>query len=303
MAKTKVTTRRVLLTALAVDLFDILMNAAVALLTGSAVVMAKLLQGTADLVVDIMLLLGFSHSKKRSTKRHPFGFGKETYFWAIMAGVFIFFITASLAVYSGIGQIINPEIIDNLWLAYLILSIGVITNVYSFSLGYRRLMKGRPLKTVWRVFFDSSHASVKTAFVTDLMGSAAVLVGLLALIAYGLTGSLLLDGIGAVIIGVLLAVFAVILLGGLKELVTGRSASPALELRIGEVIKGHVDIQAVLDLKTMVIGPDKLLVNVEVHLRDDLTTDQIEKVMDELKASVKGSVPQVSHIQIEPETP
>lgn len=302
-SKTKVTTKRVLVTAFVVDVADIIMNLAVTLISGSAVVLAKMLQGFADLAVDVMLLVGYSRSRRRPTKRHPFGYGKEMYFWSIMAGIFIFFVTATLAVYFGWKQIVTPDVINNLWLAYTVISIGVVSNIYTFSVSYRRLMAGRSWRQAWQVFSESPQASVKTTFVTDLMGSTAAIIGLVALISYGVTGNLLLDGAGAVVIGVALGVSAIVLLFGLKELVIGRVAPPATEKLISETLLSHHAIEDILDLKTMVIGPDKLLVNAEVHLHDELNTDQIEKIMDELKESVQERVPQTAHIQIEPETP
>lgn len=302
-SKTKVTTKRVLVTAFVVDVADIIMNLSVALISGSAVVLAKMLQGFADLAVDVMLLVGFSRSRRHPTKRHPFGYGKEMYFWSIMAGIFIFFVTATLAIYFGWKQIVTPDIISNLWVAYTVISIGVVSNIYTFSVSYRRLMAGRSWRKVWHVFSESPQAAVKTTFVTDLMGSTAAVIGLVALISYGVTGNLLLDGAGAVVIGVALGVSAIVLLFGLKELVIGRVAPPATEKLISETLLSHHATEDILDLKTMVIGPDKLLVNAEVHLRDELNTDQIEKIMDELKESVQERVPQTAHIQIEPETP
>lgn len=301
--KIKVTTKRVLVTAFVVDFTDITMNMVVALISGSAVVLAKMLQGLADLAVDLMLLVGFARSRRRSSRRHPFGYGKELYFWAIIAGVFIFFVTATLAVYSGLRQIYSPGVIDSLWLAYTVIGVGVVTNLYTFSISYRRLMKGRSWRRVWDVFSNSPQAAVKTTFVTDLAGSLAAIIGLSALIAYGVTGNLLLDGVGAVVIGIALGVFALILLLGLKELVIGRVAPPQIEKRIRASVLKHDAVEDILDLKTMVIGPDKLLVNAEVHLSDGLTTNQIEKIMDALKQGIKLAAPQVSHIQIEPETP
>lgn len=301
--KTKVTTKRVLVTAFIVDTLDIFMNLTVALISGSTVVLAKMLQGFADLAVDVMLLVGYSRSRRRPTRRHPFGYGKEMYFWSIMAGIFIFFVTATLAIYFGFRQIITPDIINNLWLAYVVIGIGVVSNIYTFSVSYRRLMAGRSWHQVWRIFSDSPQAAVKTTFVTDLMGSMAAIIGLSALVAYGITGNLLLDGVGAAAIGLALGISAIVLLFGLKELVIGRVAPPATEKLISETLFAHKAVEDILDLKTMVIGPDKLLINAEVHLNDRLTTNHIEKVMDELKAAVEERVPQTAHIQIEPETP
>lgn len=301
--KTRISTKRVLITSLITDIGDITVNSIVAIMSGSIVMLSEMLQGLADVVIDIMLLIGFSRSRRRSTRQHPFGFGKEMYFWAILAGVFILFITSSLAVYFGLRQIIFPEIIDRLYLAYIALSLDAATNIYAFSVSYRHLMSGSSWRDVWRVFRNSPRAATKTTFVADLMGSLAALLGLTALIIYGFTGNILLDGIGAVGIGLVLGALAVVLLIGLKGLVTGQSASPAIEMQIRELVTAHPAVLDVPDLKTMVIGSERLLVNIDVHLRDELETDQVEAIMDEIKAWIRQQVPEATDIQVEPETP
>lgn len=302
-SKAKITTKRLILTSFFGDLLDVAMNATVALLTGSFVMFAGLLQGLANIVVDIMLIFGFKRSRKRSNRRHPFGYGMEMYFWAMLAGVFTFFVVAGLAIYFGIQQIRNPEVISNLYLAYIALSIGVFTNGYAFTVGYRGMMRGQPLHRFYRVFANSSRVAPKTTMVADLMGASSALLGLIALGIYGITGNLIFDGIGATLIGIVLGVLALILIFDLRDLVTGRSARVEIQDEIRQITTLHPAVEQVLDLKTMVVGPDKLLVNIEVHIKDDLDTDAIERVMDEIKLSLRHKLPQIVHIQIELETP
>ena len=302
-SKAKITTKRLIFTSLAGDTLDVLMNATVAVLTGSFVMVAGLLQGLANIVVDIMLFFGFKRSRKRSNRHHPFGYGMEMYFWAMMAGVFTFFVMAGLAIYFGVRQILNPEVLSNIYLAYIALSVGAITNSYAFTVSYRGMMDGRPLHRFRQVFANSSQAASKTTMVADLMGTSSALLGLIALGIYGITGNLVFDGIGATLIGIILGVLALVLIFDLRDLVTGRSAPVEVQDRIRQITTSHPAVEQVLDLKTMVVGPEKLLVNIEVHIRDNLDTDAIERVMDEIKLSLRHKLPQIVHIQVELETP
>lgn len=183
------------------------------------------------------------------------------------------------------------------------LTYGGLSNAYAFSINARRLLNGRPLSKIWKAFFDSHDVAPKTTFVLDLMGTLAAVFGLLSLVIYQLSGQTSFDGIGAMIIGVMLGILAIILLLGLKSLVTGRSASPATVRRVKQAALSHPVVEEVLDVKTMIIGPEKILVNIELHFRANLTTNEIEQDIDEIKAAIHEHVPSAYHVQVELETP
>ncbi|MGH7249766.1 MAG: cation diffusion facilitator family transporter, partial [Minisyncoccia bacterium] len=261
------------------------------------------MQGMADLTAVLLLLVGYKQSSKASTKLHPFGYGKELYFWTLLSGFIVCTITAGLSFYFGLEHFRHLHPIDNIQLTYIILSIGIVTNIYAFSLSARKLLGRRSVKKIWRSFFESYYVAPKTTFVLDLMGSLAALFGLAALIAYQITGNQRFDGVGAMAIGIILAVFGFLLLLGIRELITGQAAPNNLQAKIRKVALSHPEVEEVLDLKTMIIGSDRILVNLELNLSDDLTTNQLEKIIDEIKFSIQKKVPSVAHIQVELETP
>ena len=123
----------------------------------------------------------------------------------------------------------------------------------------------------------------KTTFILDLMGSVASLVGTLALLIYVITGDIRFDGIGAIIIGIVLAVLAFLLLMGIRDLLVGRSASAETEAKIRDAALTVPEVDKVLDLKTLHVGSEKLLVNLEVNMDNDLNTDELEKLMAQIE--------------------
>jgi len=298
-----VTTKRVLWTSFFVDALDILVNIVIAIITGSAVMLAEALQGFADLASVTMLLIGFQRSKKRSDKQHPFGYGKEQYFWALIAVFLIIGITATMSVYAGLQKWLNPEDVEFLPLAYAALVVSVITNGYALTLSLRKLLKSKPVKTLPRVFVESPDVAPRTTMVLDTAGTLAAVFGLSALAVYGFTGDARLDGLGAILIGILLFVLALTMLFTTKELVTGRSASVEVETAITNAAHKVPEVQKVLDLRTMMMGSESLLINVRVHLKDDLSTDEVEKVIDKTKDKIRDNISFRAHINIEPETP
>ncbi len=294
---------RVIITSFLVDLLDVLTNFTVAVLSGSVVMIAEALQGLADLAAAGFLLIGLIRSGKPSDKKHPFGYGLELYFWTMLASVLILGLTSTLSFYFGWQRFISPLPIQNIYLAFSILILSTLTNGYALSLSTKRLLKGKSIFRIRKVFLSSSLIETKTAFVLDLMGTLAAFFGLTALGFYQFTGNLLFDGLGAMAIGGLLAIFGVLLIIPIRELIIGQSASEKVESQIRLAALVQPEVKKVLDMKTLHIGSEKLLVNLEVNLKRNLTTQDIEGIMDRIKENIKKEVPEVKHIQVEVETP
>lgn len=293
---------RVIITSFLVDFIDVLTSFVVAMLSGSVVMIAQVLEGLTDLAASGFLLIGLIRSKMPSDKKHPFGYGLEIYFWTMLSSVLILGVTSTLSIYFGWKRLISPLLIHNIYLAFAVLGFTVFTNGYALSLSIKRLLRGRSLFKIREIFSHSSLIETKTTFVLDLTGSLASIFGLVALVFYQITGNLIFDGLGAIAIGCLLAVFGVVLLVPLRELMIGQSASEEVEGKIRKATLSQSEVKTVLDLKTLHIGTEKLLVNAEVNLKSNLTTKEIEGIIDKIKESIKKEVPEVSHIQIEVET-
>lgn len=301
-AKT-ITTKRALLTSFVVDAIDIVTNVAVALVTGSAVMLAEAMQGLADLTAVSLLLVGHKRAGKKATRMHPFGFGKEAYFWALLAAVIILLLTATMSFYSGLRSFLHPEPIEFVAIAYAFLALAMITNGYAFSVSARKLLDGRSLRVLPQAFMRTVHIAPRTTFVLDSLGFLAAFFGFIALVVYGITGDGRYDGIGAMVIGFMLAVASIVLLLSVKDFIVGKRASPEIENAIKKAALSVPGVESVLDIRTMMLGPENLLINMELHFTDDMVTDEIEAAIDAVKQKVNRSVPGRTYIQIEPETP
>lgn len=299
----KVSEQRVLITTFLVDLLDVVINLVVAILTGSAVLLAEFFQGLADLTAAGLLLIGHKRAKKRPDKRHPFGYGKEVYFWTLISAVVMMTFTAVASFYFGLMRFLEPEEIDMLWLGYATLAITLVTNLYALSLSSSRLRKNKPIIQLPKLFLNSGDVSVKNALVLDLMGTTAAVSGLISLLLYQFAGEKRFDGIGAMFIGVSTAVLAVVLIYSLRGLMVGERAAPEIEEKITAAALSVREVKEVVDLKTMQIGLDKLLVNIEVNVQNNLSTDQLEALTDKIRSRLTEKVPTIRHAQIELETP
>lgn len=291
---------KIIVTSFLVDFLDVLSSFISAVLSGSVVMLAQVLEGLADLAASGFLLLGLMRSRKPSDREHPFGYGRELYFWAMLSSILILGATSTLSIYFGWGRLIRPLPIRSIYLDFAVLTLTTVTNGYALSLSIKRLLRGRSLLRLKEIFVHSSLIETKTTLLLDLAGSLASVAGLMALIFYQLSGDLSFDGWGAIAIGSLLAVFGIVLLVPIRELIIGHSASEETEgkIRKAALLPG---VKTVLGLKTLHIGPEKLLVNAEVNLESGLTTEKIEEIVSRIKADIKKEVPEVTHIQVEVE--
>ncbi len=299
----KVTAKKVILTSFLVDVSDIFLSLVVAILSGSVIMLTQVLEGLSDFASSGLLLWGLKKSDQKADKRHPFGYGREIYFWALISALIMFGITATLSIYFGWQRYVSPHKINDLNFAFVVLTFTLGTNIYAFWLSLKRLLRKRRAKDIIKIFYRSSLVETKATFILDLMGSAASFLGIAALAIYAFTGDFRYDGLGAIVIGIVLAIFSYFLILGIRDLLIGRSASPEIELQIRQAALKVPEVKHVLGIKTLHIGPGKLLVNLDVHLESQLKTREIERLIDDIKEVIRSEVPSVKHIQVELETP
>jgi cation diffusion facilitator family transporter len=299
----KISSEKVVITSFIVDVSDILVNAFVAVISGSVIMLSQALEGAADLLASGFLLVGVKKAKRPSDKKHPFGYGRELYFWTFLSALAIFVVTSSLSFYLGLRRLLNPEPISNLSLAYVALIFAIFTNGYSANLSLKRLLGKKSLSSLLKTFSHSAFIETKTTLILDVMGTCASILGLFALILFGQTGNLRYDGLGAMAIGLTLAILAFFIIKGARDLLVGQSASDEIEDKIKKATLSFPNVKKILDLRTLQIGANRLLVNIEVHLADKLTTSEIELLIDKIETQIKKEVPEATNIQIELETP
>lgn len=290
-------------TSTLVSVGDVTLNLLIAAITGSSVMLAQGLQGSADLLTTLMLLIGVKRSKKAASPQHPFGYGRELFFWVLIASLFAFLVNGGIAIARAWQQIADSQQLESTHLALVVLTFGTLTNGYSLSVSLKRLRQHAHSKSLWSYIRHSSLVETKMTLLVDLMGTSSAVLGLLALGLYVVTGNPLFDGLGALVIGAITAAGALFVIADLHDLIVGRSP----QANVIEDIRGAAlnvkGVNDVLDLRAATIGSGQVLAILEVHFIDNLTTDQIEVLTDNVKAAVIKAVPQVTQVQVEAETP
>jgi cation diffusion facilitator family transporter len=294
---------RVVATSLIVSISDVVLNLIVALVTGSTVLLSQSLQGLSDLITGGILFVGVKRSKREADTKYQFGYGREIFFWVLMAGVLMFLGTGGLSFYFGYQQFINPGEINNVFLAVGMLIFGFGTNFYSFRQSIQRLKQTHSQANWWWQLRHSSIVETKATLLIDFLGTTGAVLGLLALTIFTFTGNAQFDGLGSMAIGITMMIAATLLIRDVRDLIVGRSVDDQLAQKITDTAQSTPGVVAVLDLRTMYLGSGKLLVIIEVHIQDGFDTDHIEKVVDHVKHLVKKNIPDVHHVQVEIETP
>ena len=268
--------------------------------TGSGAMLSEGIHSLVDTGNAGLLLFGLRRAKRPADDDHPFGHGKELYFWTLLVAVLIFGIGGGMSVYEGVLHVLDPEPPSDPTWNYVVLGVAFLLEGTSLVIAIRHFLAGKPrgqsfVRAVRR-------GKDPTVFAVVFEDSAAVL-GLL--IAFGgvflghWLGNPYLDGIASILIGLLLAGVAAWLAWESKGLLVGESALPKDRAAIREAVD---DDEAVLGSRppmTMHLGPDHLMVGLDVHFRDGLSADEIEAAVRRIETAVRERVPTATHVYIE----
>jgi cation diffusion facilitator family transporter len=271
-------------------------------ISGSAAMFGEAAHSVADTVTEILLLIAIRRGNKPADSRHPFGHGRESYLWALLASLATFVAGAGVSILEGIEKIVHGGEPGSPVVSFVVLGAAFV--IESISLA-RALQQIRSSARLWRTGPATFlKATTDTTIKAVTFEDSAALVGL-AIAALGLglteaTGSTVWDGIASCLIGVLLVGVAVILARVNSSLLIGRAASPALERALRQDLLDLPQVSSVPFLVTSVLGPGQLLVAAKVEFGDDCTADDIERIADEAERLFVERFPGVRHVFLDP---
>jgi cation diffusion facilitator family transporter len=270
-------------------------------LTGSASMLAEAIHSVADSGNEALLLLGRTRSVRARTREHPFGFGRERYFYGFIVAVVLFTIGAAFSIYDGIHKIAQPQPIESPAVAFIVLALAMVMEVFSLrtAVGESNPARG---EHGWLWFIRRSKAP---ELVAVLLEDTAAVVGLIfAAAGVGLTvitGSDVWDGVGSIAIGALLACVAVILAVEMKSLLIGESASADTERVIVAALEDGAEVERVIHLRTVHLSPENLLVAAKIAVRPAERAEVIAAGIDAAERRVREAVPIAHVIYLEPD--
>jgi cation diffusion facilitator family transporter len=291
------------LVALAVNLAIAILKLFAGVITGSAAMLAEAGHSVADTFTEVFLLAALRRSSRPADREHPFGHGKERYFWSLMAAVSIFTSGAVFALYEGISTIFEePREQESPLVGYIVLALAFALEGVSWLRAVRqvRAEAAAEERTVGRYLQLIDDPTVKTVFYEDSAALVGILLAFAGLALHDLTGSSLWDGLASVLIGVLLAGVAYLLGRTNMGLLVGRQADPSLVRGAREFLLSTPEVEVVVDLLTMVTGTDQVLLCARLDFAENLTSTDLEVACVRIAAELRTRFTDLDEIFLEP---
>ena len=293
--------RKTILFAFGANLLIAVAKLAGGIASGSSALLSEAAHSIADCLNQVFLLVSLSLGKRRPDEDHPFGHGKERFFWALMAAVMIFVGGAIFSVVQGVLALRGSAEHD-LRVAFVVLAIALVAESVALGRAVRQLTRqaraaGKPVAPYVR---ESRDPTVKVVLAEDSAAVAGVLVALTALVLVEVTHDPMWDGLASIVIGVILALVAYAIGRDAKRLLIGEAATTDDRQAIEQALAGHPAVLFVSELLTMQLGPEDILVAARIELDDALSTPSIERVMDDLQRDVRRAVSAVQQVFIDP---
>jgi cation diffusion facilitator family transporter len=294
-------TRRTVLVAGGANLLVGLVKLVAGILSGSSAMLAESAHSAADTLDQLFLLTSLKAADRPADERHPFGHGQERYFWSLLAAFGIFVAGGGFSIFEGILSMSSTARESPLW-AYVALAVSILAEGTSFARAYlqvRAEARHDHVQVIDQVN-TSPDITVKVALFEDSAAVIGLVFAAAGVVLRQVTGAPVWDGSASIAIGVLLIVVAVKLGMDSKELLIGRAASPEVQRLIRAEIESKPGVDALLELQTMHIGPDALIVAARVALDDNLRADQAEDLADEVDQALTEKLPVQPHVFIDP---
>jgi cation diffusion facilitator family transporter len=298
--------RKTVYLAVAANLVIGVAKAVAGVFTGSSAMLAEAAHSLADTMNEVFMLISLALGKRKPDAEHPFGYGKEPFFWALMAAVFMFVASASFSIAKGIHEIVagSPRTASGGWFvaSYVVLGVAFVAEGASFLRARwqirRQAMAAR--MRLRRFMWNSKDPTPKVVLLEDAAALIGLTIAAVGLALYQLTGDPVYDGAASIAIGVLLTAVALYLGADTKGLLLGESALPRDRDKIQRIIESHPGVDRVLQVLTMALGPEAVLVAARIHLRAGQGSQQIERVAWEIDQAIRKEVPNVTQVFLDP---
>jgi cation diffusion facilitator family transporter len=272
------------------------------LITSSASLLAEAGHSVADTGNQLLLLLGGKRAAKAADTAHPFGYGRERYFWAFVVALVLFSMGGLFALYEGIEKLRHPHEVDNLGVAIGILLFSMVLEGFSLRTAYREASHARTSSGRWLHWIrGSKQPELPVVLLEDTGALIGLLFALTGVILAKVTGEPRFDAIGSLAIGALLVVIAIVLAVEMKGLLIGESASKADLAKIVQSLDGADSVRRIIHLRTEHLGPDQLLVAAKLEFDPSLTVEDLARAIDAAEHDLREVVPTAHFVFIEPD--
>ncbi len=271
-------------------------------ITGSSAMLAEGAHSVADTANQVLLFISLHLSKRGPDREHPYGYGKDRFFWSLIVAVGLFVAGAVFSIYEGITKMIGESGGHHSFLiAYIVLGAAFVFESGALFVAVRefRHVAREQGHSFWDHFKTTPNTTIKVPLYEDTAALTGIIIAAAGLFLTEVTGNHIYDGLASVSVGAVLVVVAWELATDSRKLLLGEAMPAEDEKRLREVITSFEEVADVMRLLTMHLGPSTVLVNAEIHVVDGLDTDQIEDLLERITKAMRDEIPDVAHTFIE----
>jgi cation diffusion facilitator family transporter len=299
----ELTSKHVVYAALAANVLIAVTKAAAAFWTGSSAMMSEALHSLVDSLNEVLLLYGQHRASRPPDAQHPFGHGRELYFWSFIVALLIFAVGSGVSLYQGVEQLIDPHPLESPWINYVVLAFALVFEGISWGISLKQFHRHRGRLT----FYEAFRRSKDPPSFMVLFEDSAALLGIFIAAAGTFAATHLqkpeFDGVASLLIGLVLGGVAMLLARESKSLLIGESASSELTHSVKEIAAKNPAVLRVNGMLTAQLAPDQIVVALSLEFKDDLRVPELEERVIEIETSIRRQHGEVTALFIKPQTP
>jgi cation diffusion facilitator family transporter len=269
-------------------------------ISGSVTMLAEGVHSVADTCNQALLLLGMVLAAKRDPVRYPMGRAKETYFWAFVVALVLFFLGGVFAIYEGVHKLSGdsgPPGSPLVPMIVLLVSLALETG--SIWVAFREFNRSRGSQSIREALFHGKDPTIPVVLLEDAGALLGLVFAMIAVLVAWLTGSTAADGIGSIVIGVLLCGIGVVLTFDTRSLLIGEAATPEMCRKVNDIIRRVDGVDDLRQLLSMHIGPESILLALKVRFSAGISVERVEQITDEIEQRIRSEIPQMTRIFVE----
>jgi len=290
------------LAALAANTTIAIAKGTAAALTGSPALLAETLHTIADAGNEVFLWIAVTRSRHAADASHPFGYGPERYYWALIAAIGMFLIGGALSVWEGINALFHPRPLEDFWVGVAVLLVALVLDGLSRLVAVRTLRRQAELRgvTVRELIRESPDPTVVTVYLEDTIDVLGAALALLALILHRVTGSALPDALATIAIGLMLGFVALRLTGRNRQLLTNQAVPDRYIVELRRRLVEMPGIAGVATLSAVYLGPGEVLVTAEVTVEAGQDGDGVVSALDHARRAITRDAPAIARMYLTP---
>jgi cation diffusion facilitator family transporter len=271
-------------------------------ISNSGAMIAEGIHSMVDTVNELLLLLGLRRSKKKPDATHPFGYGKELYFWSFIVSILIFGLGGGISIYQGVMHIIRPEPLERPLLNYIVLGLSIIFEGASLMVAAKHFNAARGQTPWWEAVVKSKDPSTFLVLFEDSAAVAGLFIVLVCTIFNHLFNLPYLDGVASILVGLVLVLVSAILARESRSLLMGEGIAPETKTKICALIERDSSVNKVMHILSTYQSPEEILLMLIVNFKNDLNTAELNEAIDRIRETVRAEFKLVRFVIIQPET-